>query len=134
MTSKINPNGYSSLSNAKRAAKAAGLQPGAYKLDATSGKHRIVLLPPKAEPKPAPKARTAPPNRKAERVAKTQPKAAVEVRRESACEKPTKRVWDIASSMPGKKRGDVLAACEAQGIAYYTARTQYQLWRSAQSE
>lgn len=41
---------------------------------------------------------------------------------------PTKKVWDIADKMPGAKRKDVIAACVQAGIAYGTARTQYQHW------
>ena len=40
-------------------------------------------------------------------------------------------VWDIASSMPDAKRKDVIAECTKQGVAFYTARTQYQLWKQA---
>lgn len=41
---------------------------------------------------------------------------------------PTKKVWDVADSMPGAKRKEVIEACVAAGIAYGTARTQYQHW------
>ena len=41
---------------------------------------------------------------------------------------PTKKVWHIADSMPGAKRKEVIEACVLQGIAYGTARTQYQHW------
>jgi NDP-sugar pyrophosphorylase family protein len=44
---------------------------------------------------------------------------------------PTKRVWAIADSMPGAKRKDVIEACRAEGIAFGTARTQYQKWHTA---
>jgi hypothetical protein len=50
----------------------------------------------------------------------------------SAIERPCKAVWDIAERMhnanPETKRRDVLIQCEKEGIAYYTARTQYQQW------
>ena len=49
----------------------------------------------------------------------------------SEIESPCKVVWDTAVSMPGARRKDVLAACEAKGVAYYTARTQYQTWLTA---
>jgi hypothetical protein len=56
----------------------------------------------------------------------------------SEIDHPCKRVWGIASDMkaanPNVKRGQVLAACVAQGIAYYTARTQYQQWLGIQKE
>lgn len=55
--------------------------------------------------------------------------------RKSTIESPSKRVWEIAEQMkaenPNVRRKDVIAACVEQGIAYYTARTQYQLWYKA---
>lgn len=49
----------------------------------------------------------------------------------STCERPTKRVWDIADSMPKASRKEVMAECVRQGIAYGTSRTQYQAWFKA---
>lgn len=49
----------------------------------------------------------------------------------SSTEKPTKKVWAIASEMPGKSRKEVIEACIAAGIGAGTARTQYQAWFSA---
>ncbi|MFZ2190439.1 MAG: hypothetical protein WAV48_06700 [Candidatus Magasanikiibacteriota bacterium] len=49
----------------------------------------------------------------------------------STTEKPTKKVWTIASAMPGASRKEVIAACEAAGIGAGTSRTQYQAWFSA---
>jgi len=40
----------------------------------------------------------------------------------------------LADSMPGARRKDVIAAAEAKGVAFYTARTQYQLWAQVQKE
>lgn len=80
--------------------------------------------------------------------------------RESTIERPCKQVWHIASNMLGEilnkltdqhkegdnkpmptekdalallRRKDVLATCVASGIAYYTARTQYQMWLTIQN-
>lgn len=53
-----------------------------------------------------------------------------DILRESTIERPCKRVWHIADEMVGARRKDVLARCVAEGIAFYTARTQYQLWLS----
>lgn len=60
--------------------------------------------------------------------------------RESTIERPCKRVWHIADEMKDAaggleklRRKDVLARCVADGIAYYTARTQYQLWLTIQN-
>ena len=44
--------------------------------------------------------------------------------RKSTVGKPCNLTWDIADSMPGARRKDVLEARVAEGIAYYTARTQ----------
>jgi predicted nucleic-acid-binding Zn-ribbon protein len=56
----------------------------------------------------------------------------------STIENPCKTVWGIAIDMkaanPLVKRGAVLAECVKQGIAYYTARTQYQAWLSVCKE
>lgn len=37
-------------------------------------------------------------------------------------------VWDIADTMVGARRKDVIEACRRSGIAFGTARTQYQKW------
>jgi hypothetical protein len=54
-------------------------------------------------------------------------------RRKSDIKNPCKIVWDIAEKMlaNGAKRKDIIAECENQGIAFYTARTQYQKYTSA---
>lgn len=65
-------------------------------------------------------------------------KLKAEVLHESSIERPCKRVFAIADDMltshPGAKRKDVLERCVAEGIAYYTARTQYQQWLSVRKE
>lgn len=40
-------------------------------------------------------------------------------------------VWGVADSMPGAKRKEVIEACRKRGIAFGTARTQYQKWLAA---
>lgn len=47
----------------------------------------------------------------------------------SEIKRPCARVWAIADEMKGSRRKDVIAACVAAGIAYHTARTQYQQWK-----
>ncbi len=58
--------------------------------------------------------------------------------RKSSIERPTKKVWDIAEAMfvanPDTRRKDVIAECVRRGIAFYTARTQYQVWSQLQKE
>lgn len=52
----------------------------------------------------------------------------IEIKNESTTERPCKSVWAIADEMKGARRKDVIAACVEKGIAYNTARTQYQQW------
>ncbi len=58
-----------------------------------------------------------------------------ELRGNSTVEKPTKLVWSIADEVmkknPKAKRADILAECDRRGVTYYTARTQYQLWKAS---
>lgn len=50
----------------------------------------------------------------------------------STADRPCTLVWNIADAMPGAKRKEVIEACVKAGVAYYTARTQYQQWKSLQ--
>jgi len=63
------------------------------------------------------------------------PKAKPGIKRKSDIERPTKAVWHIADEMsaadPQVRRKDVIAECVRRGIAFYTARTQYQQWLAA---
>ena len=54
------------------------------------------------------------------------------IRAYSTVERPVRMVWQIADSMPGATRKDVVAAAVEQGVAPNTARTQYQAWFEAQ--
>lgn len=53
----------------------------------------------------------------------------------STVENPVKLVHSIAASMhaadPNVTRKSIIAACEQVGIATHTAKTQYQIWRTA---
>ncbi len=49
----------------------------------------------------------------------------------STIDGPCFTVWAIADDMKDAKRGEVIAACQALGVAFYTARTQYQKWSKA---
>lgn len=61
--------------------------------------------------------------------------------RESTIERPCKQVWHIADMFKDNVGGDVkkmsrkavLAFCVDSGIAFYTARTQYQMWLTIQN-
>lgn len=48
--------------------------------------------------------------------------------RSSSVDNPCLVVFETADAMPGAKRKDVIAACVEKGVAFYTARTQYQHW------
>lgn len=58
--------------------------------------------------------------------------------RKSEIVKPTKQVWHVADEMhkanPEVSRKEVIAECIKRGIAFYTARTQYQLWLQCQKD
>jgi len=62
----------------------------------------------------------------------------VEHSNKSAADRPCKLVWAIADEMfavnPSTRRKEVLAECVNRGVAFYTARTQYQQWLSIQKE
>lgn len=58
-------------------------------------------------------------------------KEEVEIKRVSTAARPTRLVWDIAEEMQGQRRKDVIQACVDKGIAYNTARTQFQQWYTA---
>ena len=54
--------------------------------------------------------------------------------RESVISNPVKTVWDIADRMWGQRRKDIIAECVRLGIAYNTARTQYQAFYKVKSQ
>jgi hypothetical protein len=59
-------------------------------------------------------------------------------KRRSDIASPVKAMWEIADMMiaadPTARRKDIIAAGIASGIAFYTARTQYQAWYTARRE
>lgn len=70
-------------------------------------------------------------------LVKTQRKK-VERTHKSTVESPTKLVWHIADEMieknPHVGRKTVITECVNRGIAFFTARTQYQQWLTARRE
>ena len=54
--------------------------------------------------------------------------------RESVISNPVKMVWEIADKMWGERRKDIIEECVKQGIAYNTARTQYQAFYKVKSQ
>lgn len=133
---------YASKSSAIRAAKKAGLSTGEYEIIKKAGKFGFRAIKADEVEEQVPEEEAAPkrsPRRKQpkkEATSKEQStKKEVVMLRKSTIESPSKRVWEIAEQMkaanPNVRRKDVIAACVEQGIAYYTARTQYQLWFKA---
>jgi len=57
---------------------------------------------------------------------------------ESTVDSPVKVVRELAEKMtkadPKVARKDIIKAAMAKGVAYYTAATQYQLWRKGQKK
>lgn len=57
------------------------------------------------------------------------------LRETSNVDSPVATVWELADTMkaenPDVRRKDVIAAARAKGVAFYTARTQYQAWFTA---
>ena len=66
------------------------------------------------------------------------PEPVAKTRNASTVESPTRKVWAIADELhaenPDVRRKDIMAACEAAGIAFFTARTQIQKWMKAKKE
>jgi hypothetical protein len=56
-----------------------------------------------------------------------------EPRAKSEVESPTKLVWEIADSMPGASRNEIVDACVKRGVNKSTAGTQFYRWQKARS-
>lgn len=145
--------GYSNRSNANRAAKTAGISKDAYIVVPKDGKFFISLeatsvaaaatvatAPEKVDaPVVAPKPAKVKKVTAAKKVVVAKPArkggslANVPMLHQSEIKRPCKTVWAIADSMKGKTRAEIIAACVAKGIAFYTARTQYQQYKAAQA-
>lgn len=52
----------------------------------------------------------------------------------STVDNPVQLVWNIADRMWGDRRKDIIAECVRQGVAYNTARTQYQAFYKVKSQ
>lgn len=87
---------------------------------------------PKPETKPAPQPELAPaPAPEPAPVAKPEPfvpKAPPFFNDFSSVAKPCELVWAIADRLPNARRRDVINACVGAGVAFHTAKTQYQKW------
>ena len=133
---------YAAKSSALRAAKAAGLeQYEIIELDGQFGFHPIEAedasegeaLEAMEQERDEAQNPDAPEVQADEPQPEEAPAPVVKTRNASTVESPVKRVWAIADSMPEAKRKDVIAACVAEGIAFFTARTQYQKWKQNQA-
>lgn len=117
---------YSVKSSAHRAAKQAGLEKEQYEIVEIDGKFGFQLI--EATEEPVQEITEA--DQVIEAPAKGEAK--LEIKHKSDIERPTKTVWHIAEEMsaanPQVRRKDVIAECVKRGIAFYTARTQYQQW------
>lgn len=49
----------------------------------------------------------------------------------STVDNPVRLVWDLCEQMKGTPRKAVIVEAVKRGVAFYTARTQYQSWRAA---
>jgi hypothetical protein len=56
---------------------------------------------------------------------------AVSTRKKSTVENPCFLVWELADNNPGMRRKDLIALATERGVSFFTARTQYQRWKSA---
>lgn len=108
---------YTVKSSAHRAAKQAGFEKDQYEIVEVDGQFGFQPIEVAEEPV---------------QEAPAKGKAKPEVKHKSDIERPTKTVWHIADEMsaanPQVRRKDVIAECVRRGIAFYTARTQYQQW------
>lgn len=70
-------------------------------------------------------------SQKVSKSAAGKPVSEIEVTRKSTVKNPVQRVWEICEEMRSSRRKEVIAKCVDEGIAFYTARTQYQQWKAA---
>lgn len=111
---------YTNKSNANRAGKKQHGE-GNYLIETTQLGLKVVLI--EKESPIVEQIKDA--QKQADKVANN---AVSSINRESTIKRPCFVVWDMADNMPGARRKDVVEACVQAGVAYYTARTQYQLW------
>lgn len=119
-------NTYSSKANAKRAAKTAGLNPMDLAFYAVGDRWAYELI-----EDPVVKAPVELPSVESmvgynPQLLLTWKNDAVIVVVKSTAKNPVKLVWEIADANWGKKRSEIIQMCVEAGIAYNTARTQYQ--------
>lgn len=118
-------NTYSSKANAKRAAKTAGLNLIDVAIYAVGERwaYEMIDAPVVKEPAPLPSVESMV-GYNPQLLLTWQPVEVVVVK--STAKNPVKLVWEIADANWGKKRSEIIQMCVEAGIAYNTARTQYQ--------
>lgn len=135
---------YTAKSSAHRAAKQAGLTKDQYEIVEIDGQFGYQLID-EVEDYSEGEALEAmeqelyeAQNPDAPEIQAEAPKGKIEITNCSTIERPTKAVWHIADEMsaanPQVRRKDVIAECVRRGIAFYTARTQYQQWLQVKKE
>ena len=150
---------YASKSNANRAAKAAGLEAGKFNILEIDGRFILEVIKVdlfdeaeadaeyaalQARQKEMAEAAIAASQAWLEKYIPYNPQmlltytpakaARIEDVKESEVKNPVKLVWEIADRMWGERRTDIIKACVEAGIAYNTARTQYQAFYSIKSK
>lgn len=132
---------YSSKSNARRAALK---QFGEGNFDLTgSGKEWSFkeLVHDAPAPKPAKKTKAPKPAKapKVEAATEDSEIGAIPRLHKSSVQHPVQYVWDLFDKLRERatkkgetlRRKDAIAIAEGKGVAFYTARTQYQSWKTA---
>lgn len=121
---------YSTRANARRAARQElgedAVEDQDFELIEVDGQHGFRVM--TDDMTNATQAELTAPNADA---AKEAPPTESTPRNKSSVANPVQQVWAVADAMPEAKRKDIIAACVEQGVAFFTARTQYQKWKVA---
>lgn len=143
---------YTTKANAKRAAKAAGLEAGKFNILEIDGRFILEVIKVDLFDEAEYEALQARQKEIAEaaivasqawlakyipynpQMLLTYTPARLEDVKESEVKNPVKLVWEIADRRWGERRTDIIKACVEAGIAYNTARTQYQAFYSIKSK
>jgi len=126
---------YSTAANARRAARQSGLIDGTYTITEADGRFTFAVVEQQEEPMETPD-ETVEVGSEGEEVLDLTTMNTLEANRAtSSIKKPVRYVHDRCAELhaenPSIRRKDVVATLVAEGIAYYTARTQVQVWKKA---
>lgn len=146
---------YSTKANANRAAKKAGLEAGTFNILEIDGRFLLEVIKTDLFDEAEAEAEfEALQNRQKELAVKAEVAKAelleafvpynpqlllpapkkIEKATKSVIGNPVQMVWNIADNMWGARRKDIIAECVKQGVAYNTARTQYQAFYKVKSQ